>query len=253
MIYEIKNKEIDIISKNEFIKLPNELEEKIKENFENMKKSGANIWNGEVICVSKCNVTDNKVEIICNKSNYAHYLYGERIGCPKEYECKNLSAGCLIETIDGFYIIGELDDVTSYPTMLQVTGGGVDIKDILKENINIEETIIREAKEELNIDLKDENLILYYKLSYMYITEKDQQPGVQFFSKAKINMTSEEMKKYFEDYYKYLKQSNLERELKKLHFLKKENAVNELKKFDNPRRDYLMPLIELDLESTINY
>ena len=59
----------------------------------------------------------------------------------KEYECKNLSAGCLLETIDGYYIVGELDENTSYPTMLQVTGGGIDQKDIFGENIDVEKTI----------------------------------------------------------------------------------------------------------------
>lgn len=105
MIYKIENKKVQVVLKNEVIELPIKLKNKINENFENMKKTGANIWNGEVICVSECNVKDNKVEIICKKSDYAHYLYGERIGCPKEYECKNLSAGCLLETVDGYYIV----------------------------------------------------------------------------------------------------------------------------------------------------
>ena len=126
MIYKIENKKIQVMLKNEIIELPIKLKNKINENFENMKKTGANIWNGEVLCVSEFNIEDDKVEIICKKSDYAHYLYGERMGCPKGYECKNLSAGCLLETIDGYYIVGELDDNTSYPTMLQVTGGGID-------------------------------------------------------------------------------------------------------------------------------
>lgn len=92
------------------IKLPAKLKKDIDENFENMKKVGANIWNGEVICVSKCNIDDDKVEIICKESNYAHYLYGERKGCSKEYECKNLSASCLIETLHSYYVVGELED-----------------------------------------------------------------------------------------------------------------------------------------------
>ena len=167
MLYKIENKKIQVILKNEIIELPSKLKEKINKNFENMKKTGANIWNGEVICVSKCNIEDDEVEIICKKSNYAHYLYGERIGCPKGYECKNLSAGCLLETIDGYYIVGELDDNTSYPAMLQVTGGGIDKKDIVGENIEIEQTILREAREELNVDLSDEKNILYNKISYM--------------------------------------------------------------------------------------
>ena len=62
-------------------------------------------------------------------------------GCPSQYECKNISAGCLLETIDGYYIVGKLDGKTSYPTMLQVTGGGIDKKDIFNGNIDVENTI----------------------------------------------------------------------------------------------------------------
>ena len=248
MIYKIENKKVQVILKNENIELPIKLKDKINENFENMKKQGANIWNGEVLCVSECNIEDDKVEIICKKSDYAHYLYGERIGCPNEYECKNLSAGCLLETIDGYYIVGELDDNTSYPTMLQVTGGGIDKKDIIGENIEIEQTIIREAREELNIDLKDKKSILYNKISYMYVSENNEQPGVQLFSKAKIKMTVKEIQNYFNNYYKYLKENNLEVEFKKLHFFKKENAVKELKELKNPKRNYLIPLLKIDMK-----
>lgn len=248
MIYKIENKKVQVILKNENIELPIKLKDKINENFENMKKQGANIWNGEVLCVSEFNIEDDKVEIICKKSDYAHYLYGERIGCPNEYECKNLSAGCLLETIDGYYIVGELDDNTSYPTMLQVTGGGIDKKDIIGENIEIEQTIIREAREELNIDLKDKKSILYNKISYMYVSENNEQPGVQLFSKAKIKMTVKEIQNYFNNYYKYLKENNLEVEFKKLHFFKKENAVKELKELKNPKRNYLIPLLKIDMK-----
>ncbi len=248
MIYKIENKKVQVILKNENIELPIRLKDKINENFENMKKQGANIWNGEVLCVSEFNIEDDKVEIICKKSDYAHYLYGERIGCPNEYECKNLSAGCLLETIDGYYIVGELDDNTSYPTMLQVTGGGIDKTDIVGEKIEVEQTIIREAREELNIDLKDKKSILYNKISYMYVSEDNEQPGVQLFSKAKIKMTVKEIQNYFNNYYKYLKENNLEVEFKKLHFFKKENAVKELKELKNPKRNYLIPLLKIDMK-----
>ena len=247
MIYNIENKKIKVLSKNEIIKLPIELKEKINENFENMKKN-ANIWNGEVICVAECKIEKDSVEIICKKSDYAHYLYGERIGCPKEYECKNLSAGCLLETIDGYYVVGELDQKTSYPTMMQVTGGNIDKKDIFGEVVDVENTIKRETMEELNIDLEDKAKILYNKLSYLYVSEENEQPGMEVYTKAKINMTAEEMKKYFEEYYKYLKTNNLELEFSKLHFFKKENAIEEIKKLDNPKRNYLIPLLQKDID-----
>ena len=155
---------------------------------------------------------------------HCKFKNGERIGCQKEYECKNLSAGCLLETIDGYYIVGELDENTSYPTMLQVTGGGIDQKDIFGENIDVEKTIKREAMEELKINLNDKESILYNRMSYLYVSEDNEQPWVQLFSKAKSKMTVEEMKKYFEEYYEYLKENNLEVEFKKLHFLEKDNA-----------------------------
>lgn len=246
MLYKIENKKVKIILKDENIELPTKLKEQISENFEKMKKTGANIWNGEVLCVSECNIEEDEVKIICKKSDYAHYLYGERVGCPSQYECKNISAGCLLETIDGYYIVGELDEKTSYPTMLQVTGGGIDKKDILDGNIDVENTIKREAMEELKINLNDKENVLYNGISYLYISGDNEQPGVQLFAKAKIKMTTEEMKEYFEEYYKYLKENNLEIEFGNLHFFKKENALEELEKLNNPRRNYLVPLLQMD-------
>ena len=248
MIDRIENKKVQAVLKNEITELPFELRTKINENFEYMKSQGANIWNGEGLCVSACNINDNNVKIICEKSDYAHYLYGERIGCPKEYECKNLSAGCLLETIDGYYIVGELDESTSYPRMLQVTGGGIDKNDIFDGIINVENTIIREAKEELNIDLNNEKEILHNKLSYIYISNQGEQPGVQLFSKAKMQITAKEMDNHFNNYYNYLKQNSLEIEFRKLHFFKKENAIEELMRLNNPKRNYLVPLIQMDLK-----
>ena len=246
MLYKIKNKKVKIILKDETIELPSELKEQINENFEKMKKTGANIWNGEILCVSKYNIEEDEIKIVCKKSDYAHYLYGERIGCPSQYECKNISAGCLLETIDGYYVVGELDEKTSYPTMLQVTGGGIDKKDIFNGNIDVENTIKREAMEELKINLNNKENILYNGISYVYISGDNEQPGVQLFAKAKIKTTTEEMNKYFEEYYKYLKENNLEIEFGRLHFLKKENALEELEKLSNPRRNYLIPLLQMD-------
>ena len=82
----------------------------------------------------------------------------------------------------------------------------------------------------------------------MYVSEDNEQPGVQLFSKAKIKMTVKEIQNYFNNYYKYLKENNLEVEFKKLHFFKKENAVKELKELKNPKRNYLIPLLKIDMK-----
>ena len=82
----------------------------------------------------------------------------------------------------------------------------------------------------------------------MYVTEDNEQSGVQLFSKAKTKMTAKEIRKYFESYYKYLKENNLEIEFGKLHFLKKEKAIEELKELNNPKRNYLVPLLQIDMK-----
>ena len=47
--------------------------------------------------------------------------------------------------------------------------------------------------------MNDKKSILYNKMSYLYVSEDNEQPGVQLFSKKKSKITVEEMKKYFED------------------------------------------------------
>ena len=249
MIHDIQNKNLKITLKNEKLELPEELQRKIKEHFKKVQKSGANVWDGEIICATNFKVTYNEVKIMCDKSNYSHYLYGERIGLPKEYECRNLAGGCLIETSDGYYVLGELDETTSYPHVLQATGGNIDKKDINGEKIYIEKTIIREAKEELNLDLDDKNIVSEYKMFAMYISGEKEQPGIQVFAKAKLKMNAKELKDYFEKYNKYLKENNLEVEFKQLHFFNKNNATEELEKLDNPKRDHVAPLLKLAMKN----
>ena len=141
-----------------------------------------NKYSKYIVPIIQKAINDNDVKIICKKSDYAHYLYGERIGCPKEYECKNLSAGCLLETIDGYYIVGELDEDSSYPIMLQVTGGGIDKDDISEVTnmylicydlikipnitINPEEKIVPATIENINKALGIE--LAEYQISYIF-------------------------------------------------------------------------------------
>ena len=65
-------------------------------------------------------------------------------------------------------------------------------------------------------------------------------------------MTADEFKKHFENYNKFLKENNLEIEFKKLYFLKKEKAIDELKKLNKPKRYYLIPLLQIDMEQEQN-
>ena len=173
----------------------------------------------------------------------------ERKGLPLEFACVNISAGCLLETIDGHYVIGELDEKMSYPHMLQISGGNVDKKDMENGIVDIMKTISREVMEEINIDLNNPSQISNLLLKYIYNSEKGEQPKVQIFAKARLNMTAEEMKEHYNNYFEYLIKNNLELEFGRIHLVDKRKAIERLEKMDNPKRDYLIPLIKTDLLS----
>ena len=138
----------------------------------------------------------------------------------------------MLETQDGYYIIGEMNETTSYPKGLQISGGNLDQNDI-KQNgqVDIINNIARELKEELNIDLFDKSVVQEYKMQYM---------------KGILSITSKQMEELYNNFKILLEQTGEDIEFQKLHFIKKENALKILKSLDNPKRPYLEELIELD-------
>ena len=52
--------------------------------------------------------------------------------------------------------------------------------------------------------MNNQNQVKEYNITNIYINDEDEQAGVEIFTLAKLNMTSEEMRQYYRDYYKYL-------------------------------------------------
>ncbi len=246
MIKNIENKKLVITYEEKCVTLPMEIRNKIDANWKEFVRQNPNLWNGDVTRVSNYYEDDNEIKIVCEKSDYAHYLYEERMGLPREFACVNISAGCLLETSDEYYLLGELDEKMSYPHMLQVPGGNVDKKDMENGIVNIMKTISREVMEEINIDLNNNFQVSNLSLKYIYNSEKEEQPKVQIFAKARLKMSSNEINEYYNTYYNYLNKNNLELEFGKIHLIKKNIAVETLQKMENPKRDYLIPLVKAD-------
>lgn len=245
MIKNIEGTTIKVKVENEPFELPQEIKRKIEEFWNQCKLQTPNLWNGEVMCVGECKRNGNEIIITCQKSNYAHYLYGERIGLPKEYACSNLAAGCLLETSDNYYLVGELADNTSFPHCMQLSGGGVDSADIKDGKIDIVNTIIRECEEELNIKLQDKKQVEQFEMKYIYLPTETVY-RYMLFATGKLKMTKAQMQEHYEQYLKYLKENNLEVEFGRIHFIKKGRTTEELESFENPKREYLKSLLEID-------
>ncbi len=250
MVKNIEKTITKVEIKDEQLKLPKEILGKIDEFWKQCKSENPNLWNGELMCVEKCKRESNQILITCKKTNYAHYLYDERIGLPKEYACSSLVAGCLLETSDNYYIVGELADNTSFPHCMQISGGSADNNDIKDGKIDIFNTIIRECKEELNIDLQDKKQVKHFKIKYISLPSEDVHTYI-LFAKGELNMKKSQMQEYYENYLKYLKDNNLEIEFSKIHFIKKGITSEELNKFNNPKREYLKSLLEIDSKEIV--
>lgn len=245
MIKNIEGTTIKITIEDKQFELPKEIIRKIEDFWNQCKLENPNLWNGELMCVEQCKREGNQIIIICKKTNYAHYLYDERIGLPKEYACSSLVAGCLLETNDNYYIVGELADNTSYPHCMQISGGSADNDDIKDGRIDIINTIIRECQEELNVNLQDKKQVENFEIKYICLPSETVHTYI-IFAKGKLNMTRTQMQEYYEQYLKHLKENNLEVKFEKIHFIKKGRATEELEKFKNPKRNYLKSLLEID-------
>ncbi len=222
------------------IKLPKELKDNIESFWTEAVKENPNLYNGQDYVVETVNETKDNIEMIVTKSNYAHYLYDERVGIKEDnYRCCSPWGGILLLTKDDYFVIGEMDKTTSMPYCLQISGGGIDIRDIENGIINIDSNIKRELKEELNLNLDD----IDYKISFIEYPSKTRN-AYGFIAIGKMNYTKDELKQYFEEYKEYLITNNLEVEFNKLIFLKKENALKELNNLSNCKRPYLGELIK---------
>lgn len=234
------NKTVILKYEDREIDLPIGLKENIKIFWNNAIKENPNLYNGQDYVVETVNETKDIIEMLVVKSNYAHYLYDERIGIKEnKYRCCSPWGGILLQTKDDYFVVGEMNKTTSMPFCLQLPGGGIDKKDIKNGEINIIANINREVKEELNIDIEN----IDYRLEFIeYPDEKRNAYG--FIALIRIDQSKEELEKHFKQYKEYLINNKLELEFSRIVFLSKENALEELDSINNPKRPYLRDLIK---------
>lgn len=147
------NKPIVLKFEDREIILPEKLKEDINQFWKEATRDNPNLYNGQDYVVESVNETDEQITMIIVKSNYAHYLYDERVGIKeKEYKSCSPWGGILLITNDDYLMIGEMDEKTSIPYSVQISGGG--LYEILATNENeIQQRFSNERKEEMELNL----------------------------------------------------------------------------------------------------
>lgn len=188
--------------------LPQSLRDKIDEFWKKQVKVNPNLFNGEVWNVTKMEENKDNILLTIEKTDYAHYLYDERHGIEEKYACHNLAGGTYIVTKDGYAVIGELDDTTSYPRMMQVSGGGIDKKyDIENDEFDLIKTAKSELKEELNLDLNDKEQIESYNFEYIEKPE-GKRHSYCVILKAYSMYSKDQLEEHFNKYYQFLEETD---------------------------------------------
>ena len=226
--------------------LPKILKKDIEQFWKKIKTEEPYIWEGDFICANEVKELDNRIVLTCKKTKYSHYLFDERIGIDDyNYWCSCLWGGVLLKTRDDYYVLGEASEQTSLPHCIQIFGGGPDEADILDKNINIINTIKRELKEEINLDLENKNQILDYEIKYLEIPHKKRH-AYGIIAVGNLAMIKEEIKEHHRNYIKLLNDKGEEIEVGNLIFLSNQKPISELNNYSNPIREYVKEILELE-------
>ena len=134
------NKKVKLKTIHKMMDLPENLKNEIKLFWQEQVKDNPNLFNGETWNVTKMEELEDTILFTIEKTDYAHYIYDERHGIEPQYTCHNISGGVYLVTKDGYGVVGELDNSTSFPMCLQVSGGGIDKKDIVDNEFDIVKT-----------------------------------------------------------------------------------------------------------------
>ncbi len=95
MVIKVKKK-IEVIKIEEALKLPENLKNQIEDFWKKQIEGNPHLFNGEIWSVTRFEELPDKIKISIQKTNYAHYLFDERVGIESQYACYNLNCGILV-------------------------------------------------------------------------------------------------------------------------------------------------------------
>lgn len=209
---------------------------KIKKYWEGKVNKNPKLFNGPIFNIKSISNNNHLINIDMNISNYAHYSYMLDNKIYDNNICKAIAVGGLIVTNDNTIVLGKMNDNTSFPNIIQCIGGGIDKQDIIDGFIDPIQTLKREFKEEIGIDLENDEI----EVSRNYITTRKFWSLFGICYIVNLNMDSQELYNSFEKF----RSSSKQDEIKELVFIKNDtqSIINFCKQNTN-KIDYLEKLL----------
>lgn len=148
-------KDIVVRYSGEEIPLPGYLHAKIDRYWNSLLESGEKFTRGEVYTITKIDESAGAIQIMVDKTDYAHYLYSEKVGGLGKYAVRIVHPAAVAVSKDRKIILGEMGIHTARGGIFQLCGGGIEACDVRNGIFDIEHRIKIELEEELSIDCSD--------------------------------------------------------------------------------------------------
>ncbi len=154
--YGYKEIEFKVLKKE--LELPVEYVEKVNENWKREMNAGKSYTNGKLYTMVATNILESKIQVYVQETNFAHYLYSKSIEIDKN-SCRSMAANALLVTSDDYIVLGKMSGSTSLANRIKFIGGAFDQADFCNEIVDIKSCITREVKEEVGLDLNDNEMV----------------------------------------------------------------------------------------------
>ncbi|MGK2849046.1 MAG: hypothetical protein ACSLEX_03185 [Minisyncoccota bacterium] len=236
--------EVTVRFSNKEAQLPEEIQTKIDSYWQELLDSGKSYKRGEVFTVTHKEVTETAVNILVEKTDYAHYLYCQNKESLEENGVHIIHTAVLVESSDGYFLFGEMGPQTSRHGIIQLCGGGIDNDDLKGEYFDFKHNITKELQEEFDIDVSDTSRVTYFDEAYLKEGGPTDKMTVIF--RVVLSDTKEEFLKRYDAFLERLKAEGEDPEFGKIIALKKDKQ--EITTFFSQENvildEYMKPLFE---------
>jgi 8-oxo-dGTP pyrophosphatase MutT (NUDIX family) len=148
------------------------------------------LYNGTVFGVDNIRRENGKILLDLFRSDFAHYLYTQKIGDLGDNNLVNIYCSLVVSTNDDFIVLGKMNKHTAFPGLIQFCGGGIGEADVFEGSVDFEKCIKREISEELYLSDCEPG--------FEDVFEFPEQNKVSVVFGLKLNMEREEFQLNFE-------------------------------------------------------
>ncbi|WP_342540406.1 hypothetical protein MHI39_24155 [Heyndrickxia sp. FSL K6-6286] len=237
--------EVKITISDKPMYLPVALQESINSYWEFLTEKGKMFYRGELFSIKEMKETGTELLVTLQRTDYAHFLFSKYCKIPNNFKCRVIVANGLILTKDNFFILGEMNNQTSTPGRIQFIAGGIDDNDIIGNTVDIFSSLIREAKEEIGLDLNNQKLV--QKVEPRYIVHWG---NIALVYLIQLNIDSVDFLTQYKQFEKCLYDTGIEPEFSSIVLLSADYAsVSDFLRFDErPKLDFLATVLKKEMK-----